>query len=98
MARKDISDLQVLRAYEKSLALRGLSDWREHKWPYEILAEETGEHWKVCYRACERADSRGLINYGTSLRSGWVTGKGRELIVASFLPQESENGSTPTEN
>lgn len=47
-----------------------------------ILLEMTGAPEKVIYRAMERADERGLIDYGVTLRSGWLTDKGRSLIAA----------------
>jgi hypothetical protein len=72
MARKDISDKQVVEAYLRSKT--------EGRWPYEILQEITEQCEKVCYRAMERAYIRGYIDYGTSLRSGWVTEKGMELL------------------
>lgn len=81
MARKDISDLQVVLAYRKSkLARTSLS----MMYPYDFLMEETGQSFKVCYRAMERADKRGLIDYGVSLRTGWLTEKGLELLETSL--------------
>jgi len=50
------------------------------KWPYEILQEVTGQPEKVCYKAMERADDRGLIDYGVSLRTGWITEEGMKLL------------------
>lgn len=50
-------------------------------WPYEILAQWTGEPEKVCYRAIERASERGLIEYGVSLRTGWLSEKGKALLA-----------------
>lgn len=48
--------------------------------PYEALAQATGECEKVCYRAMERADKHGLLEYGVSLRTAWLTAAGRELL------------------
>lgn len=67
MARKDISDEQVVRAYASYRSL-DVSVW-------ELLMEETGQPFKVCLRAAERALDRGLLEYGTSLNSAWVTDK-----------------------
>lgn len=75
MATKDITDIQVLRAY----AIAGLRH-PLRRWPYEILADMTGQPIKVCYRAMERASRRRLIDYGVSLRTGWLTDKGRALL------------------
>ena len=72
MATKDITDKQVCEAYVEYNRNRGA-------WPYEILHQRTGEHWKVCFRACERAAKRGLVDYGVSLRSGWLTTSGEKL-------------------
>lgn len=49
-------------------------------WPYEALAASTGQPEKVCYRAMERAERRGLIEYGVSLRTGWLTEAGKALL------------------
>jgi hypothetical protein len=73
MATKDITDEMVCRAFAAYQA--DLS-----RWPYELLAEWTGQAEKVCYRAMERASSRNLIEYGVSLRTGWLTDKGKALI------------------
>lgn len=83
MSRKNISDLQVCRAYEASKPF-------DDKWPYEYLQKWTGEPEKVCYRAMERAHDRGFISYGTSLRSGWLTAKGQQ-ILAEKLPFEPDD-------
>lgn len=75
MATKDISDRQVCEAYAAYA--------REHCLPFadERLMAATGQPEKVCYRAMERADKRGLIEYGVSLRSGWLTDKGKALLA-----------------
>ena len=74
MATKDITDLQVVRAQ------KGWQDNREGPWAYEALAAETGECEKVCYRAMERACDRGYLEYGTSLRTAWLTPEGEALL------------------
>lgn len=79
MATKDISDVQVCRAIQ-AFRDRDL----ELPWPYEALAAETGQPEKVCYRAMERADRRGLIEYGVSLRTGWLTEKGKTLLAGAL--------------
>lgn len=80
MARKDISDLQVLRAYRQA--------WAEPKrqpflYPEQILHAETGEPVKVCLAAMMRASVRDLIDYGVSLRAGWITYKGLAMLAAA---------------
>lgn len=49
--------------------------------PYEVLSEMTGAPKKVAYAACERAHDNDLIDYGVSLRTGWLTDKGKALIA-----------------
>lgn len=72
MSCKDISDIQVCES---------VRDCRWFaQWPYQLLAERTGQPEKVCYRAMERACRRGLIEYGVSLRSGWLTEKGQAIL------------------
>lgn len=73
MATKDISDVMVCRAYQQYRR-------DNERFPYEILMAETGECFKVCYAACERADRRDLIDYGVSLRTGWLTEDGEALL------------------
>lgn len=72
MARKDISDKQVCKAYSESKKC--------NKFPYELLTEWTGQPEKVCISAMERAYDRGYIEYGVSLRSGWLSEKGLALL------------------
>lgn len=80
MSVKDISDKQVCEAYAEAERQRG-PDWNRHyDFPYVILQRMTGQPEKVCYRAMERASDRGYIEYGVSLRTGWLTDKGRALI------------------
>jgi len=74
MATRHITDLQVVRAQDY---------WCKNKdgpWSYEILQKETGECFKVCYRALERASKRGYLECGVSLRTSWLTDKGKELL------------------
>jgi len=71
--RVDISDVEVIRAYVNREPFG--------KFAYEILAEKFGCPEIVAYRACERALNRGLLEYGVSLRSGWLTDKGKELLT-----------------
>lgn len=75
MATKDISDIQVIKAY--------LEYKQTMHFPYNILYRDTGQPIKVCCRAMERAEKRGYINCGVSLVTGWVTEKGYELLKES---------------
>jgi hypothetical protein len=90
MAVKDITDRQVCEAYSRYQArvreetktprLYGIGPGHKSKWAYDYLMEITGQPFKVCYRAMERADDRKYIDYGVSLRSGWLTEKGENLL------------------
>lgn len=73
MSRKDVTDALVCKAVAAYQASpRG-------PWPYELLAQWTGEPEKVCYAAMERAFEHDLIEYGVSLRTAWLTDKGKAL-------------------
>ena len=76
MAVKDITDKQVVDAVHRSKAPL-------EQWPHLILARETGQCEKVCYRALERAARRGFVECGVSLRSGWLTESGERLREGS---------------
>jgi hypothetical protein len=73
MSTKDITDLMVCAA---------VTAYKTHGLPFsdERLHLETGQPIKVCERAMERAYRRGLIEYGVSLRSGWLTEEGEALL------------------
>lgn len=51
------------------------------KFPYDYLSEWTGYPEKVCYAAMERAVDHDLIEYGVSLRTGWLTEKGKSVLA-----------------
>ena len=101
MSRKDISDYQILLAYK---ACR--SAVNNHKngidiWPDELLHEVMKQPLKVCWAAMERACDRGLIEYGVSLRSGWITEEGMKLLAekwAEKVLEENIKGSSDIEN
>ncbi|WP_184256359.1 hypothetical protein [Rhodopseudomonas rhenobacensis] len=77
MARKDVPDDLVCLAVAVSKSINMT------KWPPEILSEFTGQPIKVCYSAMERSYDHGLIECGVSLRSGWLTDKGKALLWAN---------------
>jgi hypothetical protein len=74
MARKNISDKAVCEAY------RAYAEDPSRNSPERYLMTLTGEAEKVCWAAMERALERGLIDYGVSLRAGWLTEKGKALL------------------
>lgn len=76
MARKDITDLMVCKAYQEARTM----PIPFRPWPYDLLTQWTGEPIKVCERAMERAYEHGLIEVGVSVRSGWLTEKGLQLL------------------
>ena len=78
MATKDITDKQVIEAYKKSILQRSVN-LANFKWPETILMQETGQCEKVCFSAMNRAEKNGYIEYGVSLRSGWLTDKAKDL-------------------
>lgn len=73
MATKNITDEQVCRACCTAHASGSLRS-------IEVLMQMTGEPDKVCLRAMERAERRGLIESGISTATAWVTDAGRELL------------------
>jgi hypothetical protein len=75
MATKDITDEQVCRAVADARACDFTA------WPYDLLADRTGQPPKVCFRAMERAYGRGLLEVGVSLRTAWLTPAGEALIA-----------------
>lgn len=72
-SRKDISDLEVCRAVKRYRETRG-------DFPYEFLARKFECDEKLAYSACERAVDNDLIEYGVSMRTGWLTEKGENLL------------------
>jgi hypothetical protein len=79
MAMKDITDLQVVQAQQR------WHDNRQGPWAYEILEAETGQPEKVCYKCMERAADRDLLEYGVSLRTAWLTDKGKALLAGEDI-------------
>lgn len=80
MAVKDISDLTVCEAY-RTYQVQVNHDAHTTSSPNELLQVFIGQPAKVCFRAQERAFKRGLVDYGVSLNTGWLTEKGEELLT-----------------
>ena len=76
--RADISDYEVCLAYSNY-------KYNPADYAYEILGEKFKVSYKVAYAACKRACERDLVEYGVSLRTGWLTDKGLELLKAGVL-------------
>jgi hypothetical protein len=60
--------------------------------PLVTLSGITGETEKVCWRAMERAERHGLIEYGVSLRAAWLTNKGKQLLEPKVMQVRLSNG------
>lgn len=94
--RSDITDKMVVAAYaeyqtefdaaqqevggEYGSSIAFIMLMRHVPNPYERLCAVLGCPQMVVYRAMERAADRGLIEYGVSLRTGWITDKGIALF------------------
>lgn len=76
MKRSDISDLEVCQA------VQAYQD-DDSEFPYARLMRLRGAPYKVAYAACERAADNGLIECGVSLRTGWLTEKGKALLASA---------------
>lgn len=79
MQRKDISTLVVLAAYKKR--------WENdiHEPVDEILMGSLNAPEKVVYAAMERDSDNGYIEYGVSLRTGWLTEKGEQYLIDNHV-------------
>ena len=77
MKRSDITDRMVCEAY----AIKNADPFGWRDMADVILIRLTGASRKVAYAAMERAERNGFIESGVSLRSGWLTDKGRELLA-----------------
>lgn len=77
MRTSDISDATVCAAFADA-GMLGIGKGAD-----EMLRLVTGAHPKVCLRAMERAARRGLVEYGVSLRTGWLTEAGKRLLSES---------------
>lgn len=100
-ATKDISDTQVvtacvaahrrdtatladqLYALQANLVNGGQS---KTACSLDVLVEMTGAPEKVCLRAMERADGRGLIDWGVNIRWAWPTPEGERLYREAQRP------------
>ena len=84
MKRSDITDVmvcEVFAEFDRSFYAEpsGVNIY-ENGYPHDVLMERHGAPFKVVYAAMERTSDRGFIDYGVSLRTGWLTAKGRVLL------------------
>jgi len=90
MKRSDVSNVDVCAAYAIARQLNCfptavlLAEFSDFNKEYKEGKLRLLEIEKVCYRAMERAESHGLIDYGVSLRSGWLTNKGILLLWKNY--------------
>jgi hypothetical protein len=75
----DISDREVCLAYKQYYERRKEEGYQKPFYPYEFLSISKGKNEIACFKACERAERHGLIEYGVSLRTGWLTESGEAL-------------------
>ena len=80
-SRKDITDYMVCKAYEIMQYQKEKSNWTQYD-TAEIILQKTypTAPEKIIYAALERAYEHGLIEYGVSLRTGWLTSRGKKLL------------------
>ena len=70
--RSHITTARVLDVYSRP---------HEERWPVdEVLQAETGAPFKVVWAAMWREEERGFVDYGTNLRGGWLTSKGKTKL------------------
>lgn len=85
MKTSDISDVQVLRAFLAAQRYRHThTDNSDLNYAYGWLQQWLPEcPFKVAYAAMERADDHELVEYGVSLRTGWLTENGEAFYRAN---------------
>ena len=76
MKRKDIPTYYVLMACHKFHSEKDVF----RPGPWQILMDQFNAPEKVVYAAMERDFKKGYIEYGVSLRTGWVTEEGYEYL------------------
>lgn len=81
MKTADISDVEVLQAVRDARACDHKAEDGSYLWPYTLLEQRRGAPFKVAYAALERADKRGYVESGVSLRTCWLTPKGERLLA-----------------
>lgn len=74
------SSITTLQVCQAVFAANELRKENIHTYPYILLSQETGIPEKVCYSAMQRDYLKGFIEYGVSLRTGWLTEAGKALI------------------
>ena len=81
MNRRDISTLTVLTACERAFVRDDQQRVVDGRMSWEIIQAETGAPEKVVYAAMQREDDRGMIEWGVSLRTAWLSDKGKQKLA-----------------
>lgn len=79
LVNSKITDRLVCEAFVASQRYRKTHD-EPWKWPYDYLMEWTGLSIDECEMAMEDACENDLVECGVSLRTGWLTERGKGLI------------------
>ena len=74
MKRSDIPTIEVMIAYKQ------YNDDRYGDFPTVILMKKFNAPEKLIYSAIQRDYDNDLIEFGVSLRTGWLTDKGLQLL------------------
>lgn len=84
MKRSDITDRMVLESARDRAAIPGM--------PFitELLIARTGCPLKVAEAALRRTIARGLLDYGVSERTAWLTDHGMALLKSEMSHVGSE--------
>lgn len=91
MATKDVPTSMVLQAVTDYKALETMQQVNEHV--VQILMDRSGQCEKVCYSALYRDCTKGLIDYGVSIRRCWLTEKGKNLhgqLASKYTEQQDQ--------
>jgi hypothetical protein len=83
MKTSDITDQQVLSACIVSRGFRLRSS-------FEVLLDITDAPQKVALRAMERADRRGLIDWGVSIEYAWPAREG-DRVAEEYMDRIHKN-------
>ena len=78
MKRSDIPTIEVLKAYQKYDQNRYSESITE--FPTEMLMKKYNCSEKLVYSAIQRDYNNGLIEFGISIRTGWLTDKGIDIL------------------
>ena len=82
MQLKDISTKEVLQLQNKWSENNHEDITTENPFVYEILAKKYGVDEKLIFSKMEKLEDEGYLEYGVSLRTAWLTEKGKlELTI-----------------